>query len=91
MADLDAQRRDAPDPTVALLESWIAEAPTDALAVADAEEDLHEFKRSMNRPRKEVGAPALSRGGMSPTAPLDTELHLTGPRSLSGEVQVCLV
>ena len=56
MADLDAQRKDVSDSTVALLESWIAEAPTDTTAIADAEEDLREFKRNMNRSRREVGA-----------------------------------
>lgn len=44
------------DPTIALLESWIARAPTDRQAIQEAEEDLREFKRNMNRPRKETGA-----------------------------------
>lgn len=44
------------DPTIALLESWIAAAPTDRKAIQEAEEDLREFKRNMNRPRKETGA-----------------------------------
>lgn len=44
------------DPTIALLESWIAQAPTDHRAIQEAEEDLREFKRDMNRPRKETGA-----------------------------------
>lgn len=44
------------DPTIALLESWIAAAPTDREAIQEAEEDLREFKRNMNRPRKETGA-----------------------------------
>jgi hypothetical protein len=44
------------DPTIALLESWIAEAPTDPEAIREAEEDLREFKRNMNLPRKESGA-----------------------------------
>ena len=43
------------DPTVALLESWIAQAPTDPAAIREAEEDLREFKRNMNRPRRESG------------------------------------
>jgi hypothetical protein len=46
----------ADDPTVALLESWIAEAPTEPEAIREAEEDLREFKRNMNLPRKEAGA-----------------------------------
>ncbi len=46
----------ASDPTIALLESWIAEAPTDREAIREAEEDLREFKRNMNLPRKETGA-----------------------------------
>jgi len=36
------------DPTIALLESWIAEAPTDPGAIREAEDDLREFKRNMN-------------------------------------------
>lgn len=44
------------DPTIALLEAWIAEAPTDPKAIHEAEEDLREFKRNMNIPRKETGA-----------------------------------
>ncbi len=44
------------DPTIALLESWLAEAPTDQEAIRGAEEDLREFKRNMNLPRKEAGA-----------------------------------
>ena len=43
------------DPTIALLESWIATAPTDPEAVREAEEDLREFKRNMNLPRRETG------------------------------------
>lgn len=44
------------DPSIALLESWIAEAPTDREAIQEAEEDLRGFKRNMNLPRKETGA-----------------------------------
>jgi hypothetical protein len=44
------------DPTIALLESWIAEAPTDPQGIREAEKDLREFKRNMNFPRKESGS-----------------------------------
>ncbi len=44
------------DPSIALLESWIAQAPTDQGAIQEAEADLRKFKRDMNRPRKETGA-----------------------------------
>ena len=44
------------DPTIALLESWIAKAPTNPEAIREADEDLREFKRNMNLPRKEAGA-----------------------------------
>lgn len=47
------------DPTLALLESWIALAPTDPEEILLAEEDLREFKRNMNQPRKEGGARLL--------------------------------
>jgi hypothetical protein len=46
---------DDEDQTVALLESWIAQAPTEPAAIREAEEDLREFKRNMNRPRRESG------------------------------------
>jgi hypothetical protein len=44
------------DPSIALLESWLAEAPTGEDAIREAEQDLREFKRNMNLPRKEAGA-----------------------------------
>jgi hypothetical protein len=47
------------DASIALLESWIAGAPTDPDAIREAEEDLAELKRNMNRPRKESGARIL--------------------------------
>ena len=49
-----------PDPqnaaSIALLKSWIALAPTDPEEIRAAEEELREFKRNMNLPRKETGA-----------------------------------
>ena len=42
--------------SIALLRSWIAQAPTDSAAICEAEEDLRDFKRNMNLPRKETGA-----------------------------------
>ena len=44
------------DPTLALLGSWLAQAPTEPNAIRETEEDLREFKRNMNLPRKETGA-----------------------------------
>ena len=41
--------------SIALLQSWIAEAPTDPEEIRAAEEDLREFQRNMNLPRKETG------------------------------------
>lgn len=49
----------APDPSIALLESWIAAAPTDEAAIREAEEDLLEFKRQMNQTRRDAGARLL--------------------------------
>ena len=43
-------------PTMALMKSWIANAPTDPEEILAAEADLLEFKRNMNLPRKEAGA-----------------------------------
>ena len=47
------------DETVSLIEAWIASAPTDPEAIKEAEEDLRDFKRNMNRWRKEAGAHVL--------------------------------
>jgi hypothetical protein len=47
------------DASIALLESWIAAAPTDPAAIREAEEDLAEFKRNMNATRREAGARIL--------------------------------
>ncbi len=44
------------DTTIALLQSWIEQDATDDPAkIRKAEEELREFKRNMNAPRKEVG------------------------------------
>jgi hypothetical protein len=40
--------------SIALLSSWISEAPTTPEAMREAEADLLEFKRNMNLPRKEA-------------------------------------
>jgi len=53
---LEPEPASGADPSIALLESWIAQAPTDQRAIQEAEADLGEFKRDMNRPRKETGA-----------------------------------
>jgi len=53
---LEPEPASGADPSIALLESWIAQAPTDRRAIQEAEDDLREFKRDMNRPRKETGA-----------------------------------
>jgi hypothetical protein len=45
--------------SIALLRQWIAEAPTDPEGIREAEEDLREFKKNMNKPRKEAGARLL--------------------------------
>jgi hypothetical protein len=46
-------------PTMKLLQSWIDAAPTDPEEIRIAEEELREFKRNMNAPRKEAGARLL--------------------------------
>jgi hypothetical protein len=46
--------------SIALLQEWLTEAKTnDANAIRQAEEELHEFKRNLNAPRKETGARLL--------------------------------
>ena len=42
--------------SIELLESWLADVPTDPEEIRLAEEELLEFKRNMNIPRKEAGA-----------------------------------
>lgn len=42
--------------SITLLESWLAEAPTDPQTIEEAEQDLREFKHNMNLPRREAGA-----------------------------------
>ncbi len=42
--------------SIALLQSWIADAPTSPEAIREAEEDLLELKRNLNLPRKQTGA-----------------------------------
>jgi hypothetical protein len=44
------------DPTIAYALARIKAAPTDPEAVREAEEDLRDFMRNMNLPRKEAGA-----------------------------------
>jgi hypothetical protein len=45
--------------SIALIDSWLAQVPTDPEAIREAEEDLLEFQRNMNRWRKEAGARLL--------------------------------
>ena len=46
--------------TMALMKSWLEEDATDdPEEIRAAEEDLREFKRNMNQPRKEAGARLL--------------------------------
>jgi hypothetical protein len=48
-----------PDPknaaSIALLKSWIAQAPTEPGEIHHAEEELNEFKRNMNANRAATG------------------------------------
>jgi hypothetical protein len=44
------------DPLMARLDARIAQAPTDEVAIQEAEADLAEFMRNMNASRKELGA-----------------------------------
>ena len=56
LADEPAPTDSEADPTVALLESWLREDATDDPAeIRRAEEELAEFKRNMNAPRREAG------------------------------------
>ena len=44
---------------LALIDQWIAEAPTDPQAQKEAEEDLLEFQRAINQTRQAAGARIL--------------------------------
>jgi hypothetical protein len=44
---------------LALIEQWIAEAPTDSQQKREAEADLHEFQVAINQTRQEAGARIL--------------------------------
>ena len=46
-------------PSIALLQSWLAEAPTTPEGKAEAEADFAELKRNLNANRKAVGARLL--------------------------------
>jgi hypothetical protein len=63
LVEVEEQEAPLADPqaaaSIALLKSWIAEAPTDPEAIREAEEELREFKRNMNLPRKQAGARLL--------------------------------
>ena len=47
------------DPLMAQLAALIAQAPTDPAELQEAEEDLKDFMRNMNAPRRETGARLL--------------------------------
>ncbi|MGO8671656.1 MAG: hypothetical protein ACLQVD_09875 [Capsulimonadaceae bacterium] len=47
---------DDDDPTIAYALARLAEAPTDPDEIREAQGDLHEFMRNMNRPRIDTGA-----------------------------------
>lgn len=49
-----------PTPTMALMKSWLEEDDTDdPEEIRAAEEDLRDFKRNMNLPRKQAGTRLL--------------------------------
>jgi len=54
--ETEAQKNAA---SIALLRSWLNQAPTDPEAVREAEEDLREFKKNLNFARKEAGGTRL--------------------------------
>ena len=47
------------NPALALVERWLAEAPTDAEGVEEAEADLLEFQQALNETRRAAGARIL--------------------------------
>ena len=47
------------DPGIALLESWIAAAPTDPEEIRQAQADRNEFLQNLNRNRNESGESPL--------------------------------
>ena len=51
--------QEAENPALAIIERRLAEAPTDAEEIAQAEADLLEFQQEMNATRREAGARIL--------------------------------
>ncbi len=47
------------DEALAIIEQRLAQAPTDAEEIAEAEDDLLEFQQAMNATRREAGARIL--------------------------------
>ena len=60
---LEQQRDEAKiapiDPTLALIEEWLSEAPTEPEEIREAEEDFRESQKALNATRKEAGARIL--------------------------------
>lgn len=55
LAPEETQRTAENDPALALLESWLAAAPTDPEEIRDADADRGEFLKNLNRNRIESG------------------------------------
>ena len=47
------------NPALALVERWLAEAPTDPEGIEEAEADLLEFQQAINETRRAAGARIL--------------------------------
>lgn len=47
------------DPTLALIEEWIAQAPTEATAIEEAKADLREVQQALNATHESAGARML--------------------------------
>ena len=49
----------AVDPALALVQEWLSQVPTDPDEIREAEEDLRELKKALNKTRREAGARLL--------------------------------
>ncbi len=47
------------DPTLALIEEWLAQAPTEDTAIEEAEADLRKVQQALNATRESAGARML--------------------------------
>lgn len=53
------ERNEPQNPALSLIEDWLAQAPTDATSIREAEEDLAQIQGALNANREQAGARLL--------------------------------